>query len=443
MGKYSKFDDPVVDQYIENQLQRIVGEIRTRIVNVNAIILTGGFARGEGSVYFKEPNQVIPLKDYDLVVITDEQISSTKYKQLIDSLNSILGISSQWYEGHAPGDFHINIEFISCRKLRKLPPDLSNYELKKNGLILHGENLLHLIPLTSARIARVSGIRILCNKLIGLLENNPWDSEITPDSKKGQSLIYECAKTYVEICTALSLAGNFYAPTYEERASLFDQVLSRKMPDLQEKIPDLTMKVKTCTSYKLKPISSPFENGLASVWMETKKDLLTVLGYMIKTHATKGELIGKMVNFDLFNYLKINFYSEYISYYLKDKRAVVRLVGPLLSRFIQAHEYLKFQIKNGCFRRIITGIFNRGYASPRFYVYVTACLLLSALMNVNDAQELVLEEEKLKMARKFLNHVCVTSFALNNDLEGWLLLARATVSAQKNLLLAKRKKTTL
>ena len=42
--------------------------------------------------------------------------------------------------------FHIDFSYIDVKFLRSLPPHLKHYETKKNGVVVYGRDLLHLIP---------------------------------------------------------------------------------------------------------------------------------------------------------------------------------------------------------------------------------------------------------------------------------------------------------
>ena len=69
-----------ISNRIQEDLDRIVGEI-AQIGGVDALILMGGFGRGEGSVVTIR-DRTIPLNDYDLMIVTEkaEDIHSEQKK---------------------------------------------------------------------------------------------------------------------------------------------------------------------------------------------------------------------------------------------------------------------------------------------------------------------------------------------------------------------------
>ena len=70
MGKYTKqgqFDD-----FIQNQLDILVAEIKKAIPEVISIILMGGYGRGEGAIKIKEDGQPQLINDFDIYFIRYE-----------------------------------------------------------------------------------------------------------------------------------------------------------------------------------------------------------------------------------------------------------------------------------------------------------------------------------------------------------------------------------
>lgn len=69
MGNYTVYHNGGIDLFIEKQLNNIVNEILS-IINPNelkAIILGGGFGRGEGGVWLRN-GQIFPVNDFDITV---------------------------------------------------------------------------------------------------------------------------------------------------------------------------------------------------------------------------------------------------------------------------------------------------------------------------------------------------------------------------------------
>ena len=70
MGSYTVRDEPTIDTAVRSQLDRVVERfVAAGGPKVRAILITGGFGRGEGSVVVDPETGPRPLNDYDMVVI--------------------------------------------------------------------------------------------------------------------------------------------------------------------------------------------------------------------------------------------------------------------------------------------------------------------------------------------------------------------------------------
>ena len=80
-----------VDEKIKSDLSKIVNLIFDFIPksNILSISLIGSFARGEGSVVVKG-NEIYPLNDYDIFVITKKSLPRSKLKLIGKSSAKIL-----------------------------------------------------------------------------------------------------------------------------------------------------------------------------------------------------------------------------------------------------------------------------------------------------------------------------------------------------------------
>jgi UTP:GlnB (protein PII) uridylyltransferase len=106
MGEFTVYDDQWVDEQIQAQLdvivQNITAAVRDREIS---IVLSGGFGRGEGSVIISE-NQVTPLKDYDIWVLSDKKIDQATCDLIRDKVYDELGFSNARQE-----DFQCHISW--------------------------------------------------------------------------------------------------------------------------------------------------------------------------------------------------------------------------------------------------------------------------------------------------------------------------------------------
>lgn len=119
---------------------------------VLSIILTGGFARGEGSFLGGKPQN-----DYDFVAVRGFGRSRVPYGEMRASLEAELGL-------------HIDLAPIPAWRLGWVAHSIFWYETAESGRVLHGRDLLSRIPVRrGSDIHRSEGLRLLVNRAAGLL----------------------------------------------------------------------------------------------------------------------------------------------------------------------------------------------------------------------------------------------------------------------------------
>ncbi|MFX1450627.1 MAG: hypothetical protein ACFFCM_07295 [Promethearchaeota archaeon] len=381
MKKFTDYKKDWIDSIISLHMKIICQEILKKAKKVDSIILVGGFGRGEGSIKIIENHELIPLKDYDLIVVSNHTISVKDYISLVSNIHNSLKIPTDWYYKAAPGHFHVNIKFINQKSLRKLPPDISNYELKIASKIIYGSDIRHLIPIRKDDITYSSGLRVLLNKIIGLLENFPYDSSLfSKDAHLAESCIYECGKVYLEIATALTILMGCYEATYKGRALNFEKNY-KKLPNLNDKLPNLYENIKKFTNLKLRPEYNKFDIDPFNLWQSTSDDLIEVIMYYFE-YITKKNMENPFIFMKKFpKFLELYYYFPYLRYYLKDFSLSNRFLvhfGSLLLQFYENFRYLKNN------KQFITlrNIFSK--KSPVIKIYSAALSTLFSIKNTKN-----------------------------------------------------------
>lgn len=74
VGKYSVKGSPAFDALIDRHMQRIADEVWTSSYSKHwkALVLLGGYGRGEGTPQIEKDGAERPFNDYDLIVVTDK-----------------------------------------------------------------------------------------------------------------------------------------------------------------------------------------------------------------------------------------------------------------------------------------------------------------------------------------------------------------------------------
>lgn len=202
-GVYTIRDTPEVVRRIEADLGLVLSEVRRADPSLRALVLTGGFARGEGSV-----RGGVPQNDYDLVALRGLAPPREPYAAVRARLEPRLGL-------------HLDLQPVWAGRLRLAAPSIFWYETALRGRVLWGDRaLLSRIPTRrSADIAPAEGLRMLVNRAAGLLLAAP--------SGDGPLLRIQASKGLLAALDAHLLALGAFAPTQRERWVLLEDLLAR------------------------------------------------------------------------------------------------------------------------------------------------------------------------------------------------------------------------
>jgi hypothetical protein len=160
MSKYTLKGSPELDARIDSDLRRISEAVRdSRYGSLyRALVLIGGYARGEGTPFLVNGKQV-PFNDYDLVVVS----KPLNRRQRAGVQSDLRGWESTLSaELNLPVDLCLYPENV----LRQAEFSLLNYEMKYGHLVVWGEqDIIGLLPeYPHDRIPLSEGTRLLMNR---------------------------------------------------------------------------------------------------------------------------------------------------------------------------------------------------------------------------------------------------------------------------------------
>jgi hypothetical protein len=210
MGKYTPLSDPDVDEAIERQLMQAVEAIRRIHPVADAVVLIGGFGRGEGSAVVKG-GCARALNDYDLLVISPDETGREPLRRLSRELAGALGM-----------DF-VDIGLWRPDVLDTLPPTIFNYDLRHGAQVLFGDPaLLDRIPRFSAvQLPPWEGVQLLLNRMAGLLGGfSLQGSPPTAVVRAPQYFRNQVVKALLACGDALIVQGEEYTHRYAERCEI-------------------------------------------------------------------------------------------------------------------------------------------------------------------------------------------------------------------------------
>jgi predicted AlkP superfamily pyrophosphatase or phosphodiesterase len=246
--QFSIDSDPKITSVVQNHLSLIVDQIRETAPDAKAIILTGGFGRGEGSV-ISTGDSYRPLNDYDFFVACDEGLRAN-LKSLGSSLAVRIGID------------YVDIGPVHPDWIDKLSLTLFTYDLKYGSKTIWGdESLLESIPLFApSEIPLEEGYQLLQNRIAGLLLGLNPHMLASPHWTESESafLIHQIAKAAMAIGDFRLLALGDYSTSYQQR---LDRILSLhralEMSDSEIKLLERAYTFKLVPNYA--ELSPPFK----------------------------------------------------------------------------------------------------------------------------------------------------------------------------------------
>lgn len=156
-GLYTLRSDPAADDAVRSHLAMITEAVHRRVGPVEAIVLTGGFGRGEGGMHRDADGTWRPVNDYDLLVVDSRDLRA-----------ALAGVGEEL----AP---RLGLDFVdlgySDGRWEKLPLTLFNYDLKHGSQVIAGDpRVLDRIPtFASADIPVFEMLRLMLNRTAGVL----------------------------------------------------------------------------------------------------------------------------------------------------------------------------------------------------------------------------------------------------------------------------------
>lgn len=272
MKHYTVYDDPRVDAAVAADLDLIVKKL-TGIFPLRAIILAGGFGRGEGSVLL-EPAEVRPVNDYDLVLVVPDDFAAD-LRPLARELAQATNIRL------------IDLIPLKYSALAALPATQFNYDLKYGSRPLWGEDALALIPSYAQGMVEPESIRtLLLNRLVCAVEAY---SEIFAQraltAAESFFLVNQTGKIVSACAEALLMNRGAYHPSYRERR----KILAREFPEKAE----LLRLLDRATEFKLRPAATVDFDQVA-YWHDAVRVYLAVMAELLAPAPGAKDAAGEL-----------------------------------------------------------------------------------------------------------------------------------------------------
>lgn len=214
----------------------------------SAILLTGSFARGEGSV-IREGNRLKMLSDMEFMVVCP---SGSDVDSIQQSVNQKAQELSGWLAAKAV-ECEIEFSAVDHNYLRHLRPAIFNYELLAHARTVWGdEQILAAAPrFPASAIPRWDAWRLLNNRM---LEQLQWaDLSSRRGAAELQAAFYHVLKCYLDMATAILIFAGHYRSHYGERAGALEAWAGTASKEGVTFAQELARRVSACTAFKLHP----------------------------------------------------------------------------------------------------------------------------------------------------------------------------------------------
>jgi hypothetical protein len=424
LGIFTSYNSASIDAQIAAKLRLITKIILENVPYVRSILLTGGFGKGEGSIKKANNGNIICLRDFDIVVIANKIPKESVVQKLYDQIYRSLNLTNSELMSFRFSNFVVDIKFLRKKDLKY--SDIWFYDLKVASKLLYGEEIRNSIPCNKQKIPLSSGLRILFEKVAGLLALFPqFDSngdnliieQLSEEQK--ELIVFECYKAFIEMCTVLCILADRYEPRYADRAKIFKQFYFTDFPELAKVLPDLPDKVISCTAFKLKPDFAKIDKKVVDLWFSTRDYLGIVLTFFIRNYLSTTTL--ELEDFpDYINNIARCYYKSLLSSIIHVKWQ--SLNGLLLSFANFMYQFLV----NIEYSYVVSRDINRIYLHPlhQFFVspsikFFTAGILQLFSLNRNGTVEKDLFEKAMEKLR-----YCVPVEPSKLNIAGWYALRR-------------------
>jgi hypothetical protein len=324
---------PAGDKKVESDMKIICREILSKIKEVETIILTGGFSRGEGPVKIVK-GKALPYNDYDIQVISNVKYSKEEVDKIATGISKELGYKgiANFYpfkkeEQKMKDNFYIDLKCDTSEELNKLLPRIRTVELKNNSMILYGKDIRNLIPDYKIKNIPLSeGAKLLLDRMSQMIEYYSLEKKY-----EKEFLTYVIQQAYAACCTSLLLLSKRYEIGYKKTMEILKKTYRQDFPELHKKLPDLDKKIEQFINWKINPKKLPNEN-VQDEWFEAKKNILEVSKYFFGKFLNRKIETIEELSLAIFNMRK-EFYLPYLKEMVK-KRIGIGLGAGFLLPFV-------------------------------------------------------------------------------------------------------------
>lgn len=238
---------PADKERVDERIAELAGSLAKRFpVRPLAVVLTGSFARAEGTVVpFGRGYRI--LGDVEFLVVFPAGSNIIHMQATLNRCSALL--QEEW----TSRNMQCELEFraVTPEYFSSLRPNIFEYELLAHGKTVWGSpEILSVVPRFSAcEIPPNDAWRLLNNRIIEQLEYLPSLSKAPRDAV--EHIFYQLVKFQLDLGTAVLIFGRRYKSTYRARAQALARWAGETGNGSTGLVRDLSRRVTTCTEFKL------------------------------------------------------------------------------------------------------------------------------------------------------------------------------------------------
>lgn len=199
---FTERDDAKAREVIERDLAAICAAVAAADPKLDALVLTGGFSRGEGTV-----REGRPVNDYDLVAVRRAWGGDARYRELGHRLSRDVGIE-------------VDLLPVARARLPHVGRKLFWLDARLGGRVIWGDaEALRRIPAFDAKdLPRHEAARLLGNRAAGLLLALPTKDDPQPP----EQCDLQATKAALAAMDATLISRGRYAPRMRDRLRMLE-----------------------------------------------------------------------------------------------------------------------------------------------------------------------------------------------------------------------------
>ena len=223
-GSFPLSADPAFEDEVRRELEQLIVRVRNCAAapSVAGVLLTGSFARGEGTVIAHPRTRSRWLSDVECLVVVRGGIVSRReiqrsMRQVERDTNSDLA--------NAERGIKVELRAILTQGMTRLRPAIFTRELCEHAKLLWGDPgaiPVPRMPSSGEAISKYDAFRLLNNRII---EQIAVRSEYADRVGDSTTTAYSLAKFWIDLGTSLSVFLGCYRPGYRSRQKPFEDAL--------------------------------------------------------------------------------------------------------------------------------------------------------------------------------------------------------------------------